>query len=77
MASAATPPAAHSTPPRFVPSYWRCSVVSTKNADAGDDLRKSDATSLRWRSAGGSETVLQILDAVLGTREISARHWPY
>jgi hypothetical protein len=47
------------------------------HADAGDDLRKSDATSLRWRSAGGSEMVLQILDAVLGTHEISAPHWPY
>jgi hypothetical protein len=60
-----------------VPSYWRCSAVSTKNADAGDDLKESDVTSLRWRSAGGSETVLQILDAVLGTHEISAPHWPY
>jgi len=40
-------------------------------------LKESDVTSLRWRSAGGSETVLQILDAVLGTHEISAPHWPY
>src|SRR5215217_2779970 len=63
--------------PRFVPSYGRCSAVSTRNADVGDDLKKSDATSLRWRSAGGSETVLQILDAVVGTHETSAPHWPY
>ena len=71
MASAATPPAAHSTPP---PQDRRpCDrIPEATHSSAGaprataDDLKKSDATSLRWRSAGGSETVLQILDAVLG-----------
>jgi hypothetical protein len=46
------------------------------HAATADDLKKSDATSPRWRSAGGSETVLQFLDAALGTHETSAPHWP-
>jgi hypothetical protein len=34
-------------------------------------------TLLRWKSIGGSETVLQTLDAVLRRHVTGALHWPY
>jgi hypothetical protein len=51
--------------------------VSIRNADAGDDLKKSSVTLLRWKSVGGSETVLETLDAVLRIHVTGALHWPY
>ena len=84
MASSAAPqpptplPRRRTTAPATeYPRPQASSSARHSHAATADDLRKSDATSLRWRSAGGSETVLQILDAVLGTHETSARHWPY
>jgi hypothetical protein len=62
--------------PRFVPSCWRYSAVSIRSVDAGDDSKKSRVTLLRWKSIGGSETVLQTLDAVLGIHVTGALHWP-
>ena len=84
MASSATPQPPTPLPRRRTaapateyPRPQASSSARHSHAATADDLKKSDAASLRWRSAGGSETVLQILDAVLGTREISAPHWPY
>jgi hypothetical protein len=83
MASSATPrpptplPRRRTTAPATeYPRPQASSSARHSHAATADDL-KSDVTSLRWRSAGGSETVLQILDAVLGTHESSASHWPY
>jgi hypothetical protein len=62
--------------PRFVPSCWRYSAVSIRSVDAGGDSKKSRVTLLRWKSIGGSETVLQTLDAVLGIHVTGALHRP-
>jgi hypothetical protein len=83
MASSATPepltplPRRTAAPATEYPRPQASSSARHSRAATADHLRKSDVTSLRWRSAGGSETVLQILDAVLGTDAISASHWPY
>jgi hypothetical protein len=84
MASSATPPAAHSTPPPQdrrscdrIPEAASQLKRSEQLRSHSRRLEELDVTSLRWRSAGGSETVLRILDAVLGTHETSAPHWPY
>jgi hypothetical protein len=85
MASSATPQAAHSTPPpqdrRPCDRIPEATSQLKRSAQPRSHSRRLERSRMRPRRDGGPladrRRVLQILDAALGTREISAPHWPF